>query len=159
MIKIKTFPIEDAENANKFMLKNPPRSTEKQSGLVFHNGNIVIIYDDGKFNPNDRLGRIRSLLEGERAKLEIVEHSRSVAAVALEQEAPKGWKRGMSQKEFREICAKESGNNEYIPAQMIDQRMGRVEQLDNQILMDTHEVRRMKIEIQAYEKELAESEK
>ena len=67
MIKIKSFPLGKHEDANEFLLTHPPRSTEKQSGIVFHNGSIVIIYDDGVENPEDLKGKVRGEIDGDQA--------------------------------------------------------------------------------------------
>lgn len=167
MIRLKTFPIEQTEQANKFMEDHPPRSTEKQSGLVFHNGNIVIIHDDGTNNPEDHKGKVRGELEGDRSKLMLVEHSLGIAKEALDAElaelyaiAPKEYKIGMPDEAVRKILAKGTEAS-HIPNTHIDKFKEsiapiemRIQNLDNEILMDTHEIKRLKHSISAWDKML-----
>lgn len=167
MIRIQTFPIDKAAEANAFMEANPPRSTDKQSGIVFHNGNIVIIYDDGKVNPEDRKGKIRGELEGDQGKRMLIEHSLGLAKSALDKElenlramAPEGYKIGMPDEEIRKLLA--TGTEAaHIPnthiakfKESVQPIELHIQNLDNEILMDTHELKRISSSIQAWEKML-----
>lgn len=167
MIKLKTFPVEKSEEANEFMQMHPPRSTEKQSGIVFHNGHIVIIHDDGEVNTEDLKGKMRGELEGDRSKLMLVEHSLGMAREALDAEieqlytvAPKEYKVGMPDEEIRKILAIGTEAT-HIPnthvakfKESISPIEMRIQNLDNEILMDTHEINRLKHSIKSWEKML-----
>ncbi len=146
MRKIKSFPVEKHEEANKFMAENPPRSTDKQSGIIFHNGHIVIIYDDGVECEVDKQGHLKTLLEGERAKLWLVEHKSEVARIALKDIAPKGYVKGMSTTQIKKLV-EETG----APYEKVQSIVAQIENAENTLLMDEHEVRRLGYEIKAYE--------
>lgn len=166
MIKIKTFPIEFTEEANAFMEQNPPRSTEKQSGVVFHNGYIVIIYDDGTENPIDKIGMIKTQLEGDRTKKSTIEQSKLVAEIALkdlenEMKAvrPKWYDETLSHTELKRHISEESG----VPTKDVNEGMiealkekvsgvaNKTEATKNEILMDNHELKRINYSIAAWE--------
>lgn len=148
MIKIKAFPVENYEEANAFIKDNPPRSTEKQSGMIFHNGNIVIIYDDGFENPVDREGTIKTLLEGARQKLWLVEHQLETAKLALEELAPKDFEPKLSSSKLKELVKEEMPDAEYKD---IESRVNQIENAENTLTMDLHEYKRIEREIKAYE--------
>lgn len=156
---IKSFPIADYDAANKFMAENPPRSTEKQSGIIFHNGFIAIIYDDGKDNPNDKKAMLAHLLEGDREKRSLVEHSIEVTGLALAEIVPKGYKEGMSKTKFKELLAvegkKDKEGKAYIEAAEVDNVLNQITNLENTNRMDKHEYNRLTREIKAYETQLA----
>lgn len=154
MIKIKTFPVEKSEDANKFIEKNPPRSTDKQSGMVFHNGTIVIIYDDGVVNPNDRVGTIKTQLEGDRSKLLLVQQQLKMAEISLEDVKPKGYVSGMSHNKIKELLVKKNGISNDINAELISSIINQVTNIENEIRMDRHEERRLGYSIQAWEEML-----
>ena len=145
------------------MKEHAPRSTEKQSGIVFHNGQVVIIYEDGIENPEDKKGKIIGEREGDKQKLLLVEHSLNQAKAALEEETksleeivPKGYKTGMSDSEIRKLMT-----GDYTPAELISKLRekvepieARIENLNNEILMDTHEKKRLTYSISAWDKML-----
>ncbi len=159
MIKLKSFPIDRADEANSFMQEFPPRSTDKQSGIVFHNGTIVVIYDDGVINPKDREGKIRGEIEGDQSKLMLTQHSLEQARVALAEEkkmltklAPKGYETGMTDTQIRKLF------NEYVTKETIEEFKdavgpveNRIQNLENEILLDTHEVRRIEASIKGWQ--------
>ena len=179
MIQLKAFKVEDYEDFNQFVEKNPPRSTEKQSGIIFHEGNILVIYDDGRDNPQDRRAMIKTHLEGTRQKKAIIEIKLETARVALphvkanlDKIRPKWYRSGMSHKEIRKFMGEEKPAKdgkvapEFLPAEAIDnmvQKMdglqGQINSLVDQILLDEHEVARLGYEIEAQEKLLAEATK
>lgn len=168
MIKLKSFPIEKYEEANDFMEFNAPRSTEKQSGVVFHNGHIVIIYDDGQENLGDLEGKIKTQMAGDRNKRMLSEHSLEEVQVALPEATtklislkPEGYVQGMSNAELKRILEKEGKDTEGIKAadyaqirDTIDAAQQQVDNLENQKLMDEHEVRRLTYSVKAWEKML-----
>lgn len=151
MIKIKTFEIKEAEAANKFMAEHPPRSTEKQSGLVFHNGSIVIIYDNGEVNPKDREGVITTQLEGDRSKLLLVEQQLKMAEISLADIKPKGYVEGMSHNKIKDLLTKNGGIAGEINAELVNSIITQVSNAENEIRMDRHEKRRLEYSIKAWE--------
>lgn len=157
MIKIQTFPIEKSEEANKFIEKHPPRSTDKQSGLVFHNSTIVIIYDDGKVNALDRTSKIETQLEGDRSKLMLVEQQLKMAEISLKDVKPEGYVTGMSHTKIKSLLEKKNGISSEINADLINSIVTQVTNIENELLMDRHEKRRLGYSIAAWEDMLKES--
>ena len=152
MIKLAAFDItSEVEEFNKFVEAHPPRSTEKQSGIVFHDGYAVVIYDDGKENPEEKRSLIRSLMEGERHKLFLVEHSLGEAQAAIKKLRPNGYKKGMTATELRKLLEKNTGVEDYIPAEQLNSVHAQLEQLENQVLMDTHEMKRLNYSLDSYQ--------
>ena len=149
-IKLKSFSMEKTEEANKFMLENPPRSTEKQSGMIFHSGHIVIIYDDGKENPKEREGMLKGLLEGERQKKALTFHKLTMAQLALDRIKPVKYVLFMSDTRLNKLL-EEQGMNNYEERKAI---VNEIANLENEIKMDSHEIKRMDYEIEAYQLEL-----
>ena len=152
MIKVQSFRIEDTEALNVFMEKHPPRSTEKQSGLVFHNGFFIVIYDDGRENPNEMKSLARSLAEGERHKKFLSEHSLLEAKAALKALEIPGYKQGMTKEQLRKLIEKDSNVKDYIPAEQLNSLHAQLESLSGQILMDEHEIKRLELSAEAYKK-------
>lgn len=166
MIQIKSFPISDegTSDFNAFIKKHPPMATEKQSGIIFHQDHVLVVYNDGVHNPEELRSLARTLCEGDRHKKFLAEHSKKNAEVALKHEkylfdtkAPHGYKTTMTNGEVRKILSKE-GNTAYIPEETItelrqgfDAALGRIQSLENQILMDEHEISRLGFSIEAYE--------
>lgn len=152
MIKLKSFPIEKTEEANEFIASNPPRSTEKQSGIVFHNGNIIIIYDDHQENPLEKTDTFISLLSAKRKERMIAQHSMITAQIALDDMKPKGYSSKLSDTQIKKLL-EEQGNGllEYKDIKAVMEQMVN---LENKILMSKHEIRRIDFEIKGYEKML-----
>lgn len=165
MLKLQTFPISEFKEANAFTEKHPPRSTDKQSGIVFHNGSIVIIYDDGKEHPEALKATMRTQLEGDREKRMLSEHSlaqvNSALADAMANLAslmPEGYKPGMANGELRRILEASGKSTEGLkPSDFvavrdtIDRAQEKVDQLEAQKLMDEHEITRLTHSITAWE--------
>lgn len=155
MIKLKTFSIEQAEEANTFMKKNPPRSTDKQSGIIFHNGSIVIIYDDGVDNDYEIVGTIRGEIEGATKRLFIIEHKVRTAKLALEKIKPEGYVSGMTNSKLRDLLKAQTGDK-YIPADKLDSMQAQIESLEQTLMIDAHETERINLETDAYRAMLKE---
>lgn len=157
MKRIQSFPIGEYEKANKFMELHAPRSTPQQSGVVFHNGNIVIIWDDGKEHASDKVGFYKHLLEGDREKLWIVEQSIENTKIALADIKPKWYVDGMSKTDIRKkleeeaVVKKDKEGKEYIPTEQVDELINQITNLENQDRMDKHEFNRLTREVKAYE--------
>ena len=170
MIKIKSFPLRKHEDANEFLLTHPSRSTEKQSGIVFHNGRIVIIYDDGIENPEDLKGKVRGEIDGDRSKLMLIQHSLEQAKSALREEnlelasrSPEGYEHGMKDEQIRLLLKKDASVSgidmthvDNVMLQNFKDYVAPIEQritnLENEILMDEHEVKRITNSIIGWEK-------
>lgn len=161
MKRIATFPINEAEKANAFMEKNPPRSTPQQSGIIFHNGFITIIFDDGKPTLSDKVGFYTHLLEGDREKLWLVEHSIEVNAKAMADIKPKWYTANMSKTEIKKhlekeaVVKKDKEGKAYIPTEEVDTLVNQITNLENEEKMDKHEFNRLTLNIKSYEKLLA----
>lgn len=167
MIKLKTYPITEADSANEFMKEHPPRSTEKQSGIVFHNGHIVIIHDDGSLNPSEEKGRIYGELEGDRGKMFLVKHSLTMAELALDKEledlqklVPEGYQMEMGDDELKKLLAVGTEAT-FVPKAQVEKfkesikpNEDRIGNLKNEILMDNHELNRLEHSLRGWEKML-----
>ena len=166
MIKIRTFKLDEWEEANKFLEIHSPRSTEKQSGMFFHSDYIGIIYDDGKDNPEDRRATMRLRLEGERQKYDILEHEVESAKIELPEaekdlekvmipgytpQTSNGGLKELLQKSGKSTKGVYAGDLEKVKT-TINTAIARVESLKGLILTNEFELRRTKYSIQGYEK-------
>lgn len=168
MIQIATFKLGESALANTFLKEHSPRSTEKQSGMFFHGDYIGIIYDDGEDNPDDRKATLRIRLEGERQKLDLIEHELECARIELP-EAKKdlakimipGYTPQMSNGEVKKALEKDKKDTRYVTADEVEtvkkalnSSIARVESLEGLILTNEFELRRIGYSIQGFEKML-----
>lgn len=157
MIQLKSFTIseEGVKSFNKFVEKNPPRSTEKQSGVIFHTDKVLVIYDDGRDSPNEKIGTLRSILEGARNKKLLVDLKVETAQIALKEMKPKGYTKGLSDAKLKELIKSEGGD--LLDYDTVKSIANNIANLENTILMDSHESRRLGYEIKANEELLSKS--
>lgn len=155
MIRFKIFPISEYDEANKFMEKNPPRSTDKQSGVIFHEGNFVIIYDDGKEHPTKYKDTIAHELEGKRTELWLTEHKKTTNQIVLDELVPKGYEFAMDSYKVEKLIMADGLSDSKTIKSIIE----KIANAENEILLANHEGHRLEIEIKAYEKELKEVSK
>ncbi len=147
MLRLKTFPINDADAANEFCKENPPRNVEGQSGVMFHDGNIVVVYDDGVVNPLQKRAAILALIESEEQKKFVTEHDLGQNKISLAKITPEGYTVGMSLQAFNAlqgIADAEAANSTY----------SQIQQTEQNIAMQTYELDRITNSLASYQEML-----
>lgn len=153
MIKVKVFDFRECEAANSFMEKNPPRSTETQSGMFWSDNNIVIIYEDGTTNTNHKKAWITNALEKTHRMLWLSESKLAAAELVFNTLAPHGYNMNMSEDDLRK-CIK--AVNGLLTKKEIDTVFDGVTNAENEMRLHKHEVKRLNVEVEAYQKMLNE---
>lgn len=96
MLKLKSFTLDQLDEANDFIEKNPPRSTERQSGLIFHEDRLVVIYDDYRVNLLDKKNITYALYEKELQTLIVTEPKLEITKRELKAITPPEFEEGDS---------------------------------------------------------------
>lgn len=107
MIRLKSFPIEKADEASEFMEKHTPLTTERSPGIQLNMGHIVITYDDGEVNYRNFVDKFRNLIGKEIETIELHKHNIVRNNALIKEITPKGYKRNLSDKELLELCKAE----------------------------------------------------
>ena len=154
MVKLKTFKLDEYEDYNKFILKYP---TDGKASTIFTGERIVLMYDDGKDNPAEKLAVFRKKLTEARRQLLNEEMNLSVSESNLNftTRALKGYTKGMSHNKLKELIADSIGKIDLDVEKMV---MAGVDEFENKMIMATGEIKRLKIEIETIEKLLAKEE-
>ncbi len=151
MLRLKTFKIEDADTANEFCKANPPRNVEGQSGVMFHDGNIVVVYDDGIVNPLQKRAQILALIETEEQKQFVTEHDLGQNKLSLASITPEGYTAGMTLQEFNTLQGVENKD-------AINSTYSQIQQTEQNIAMQTYELDRCTNSLASYREMLGKIE-
>lgn len=148
MLRIKSFDIKDTDAVNEFTKINPPRNAEGQSGIMFHDGNIVVVYDDGIDNPATKRSNILALIEIENQKQFVTEHDLGQNISSLKAITPEGYKEGMTLQEFNALQG-------IIDENAINPVYAQIQQTTQNIDMQTYELDRITHSLASYNEMLS----
>lgn len=149
MIRIASFPIDKFDEANAFMDTHQPRSTEKQNGIVFHNGNIVIIYDDNRLVSTNPIARVSNLLQDEKDKILNNKIVMAMGKDGLERFAPKGYDPKMSDTKLKDLIQQANPTLGYNDIKEI---VSRLTLYTNQVLQAEFTIKESEFAVKVYEK-------
>lgn len=147
MMRVKSFPIEDADKASDFMTAHMPLNRDGQPGIQLNLGHIVIFYDDGVFNFNNLVDKFRNLIGKEIETIELTKHNISRNNSNLKEIKPKGYKNSLTDKELIELCEKEGDSPE-----VAKQRVEAIIEIEGQNLIAAKSISHSLNEISLYEK-------
>lgn len=150
MMRVKSFPIEDAEKASEFMTIHMPLNRDGQPGIQLNMGHIVIFYDDGVFNFNNLVDKFRNLIGKEIETIELTKHNISRNNSNLKEIKPKGYKNSLTDKELIELCEKEGDSKE-----IAKQRVAAIIEIEGQNLVSAKGISHSFNEISLYESTIA----
>lgn len=153
MIKIMTFPLDKAEEANEFMSKHTPIASEREGvsgGIKLTPNFIILLYEDGTFNYQSMIDKNRALIVGEIAKvetfkIEVLKHTQS-----LKQFTPKGYKKELKDTDLLELCKKEEGTDSSAHKRA-KARVDSIMEIENKLLMAVKTIDNSLEEIKVYE--------
>lgn len=161
MIKLKTFPIDQHEEANKFLESQLPFTTEKGQGIQIHQGHIVVFYNDGIYNELYSKQKFTDLLNKELESLALFEHNLRRHEFMLKEEAPAGYAKGMTDIKIEELCLVENPSKSEVykdkkyAKDRTNERVKAIVEIENQLLMTMHSIEHSKSEVELYKKTIA----
>jgi IS1 family transposase len=150
MIKIKSFPLDKADEASDFLIEHTPLSTEKQSGIAYTVSHIMIMYDDGVFNYKNMVNKWRNLIGKEIETIEVNKHQIKKNNRYIADLAPKGYKQSMTDVELVKLCEEEGDKHSKAL-----ERVKAIVEIENNNLMCSHTVMNAMKEIELYEESIA----
>lgn len=152
MIKVRTFLIDEHEEANKFMEMHKPRSTAQSSGLIFHEGRICIVYEDNHTPTNNIIDRLENLLQEERDNLVNNRIVLELNETGLKKFAPPGFDFKLSDTKIKALIEQTNPTLTYNEVKMI---MERLAAYGNQVLKSRFSIEQIEQSIETYEGMLA----
>src|SRR5258707_14208959 len=109
MLKVKSFLLSEADEASKFMVDHPPFTTEKQSGISYTVTHIMVMYDDGVYNPKSITSKWRTLINQEKEQIDLEGHSIKRSQTTIKEFAPKKYSEKLSVHEIVKLCSEQDG--------------------------------------------------
>lgn len=150
MIRVKSFPIDQSDEASEFMREHTPFTTERQSGLQFNMGYIVITYDDGIFNFKNIVDKFRNLIGKEIETIELQKHNILRNNHTIDELKPKGYKKTLTDKELVDLCQAEGDD-----FRTSKDRVKAIFEVENSNLISAKTIQHSLNEISLYEKTIS----
>ena len=154
MLQIQSFKVGEDKEFNEFVKNHPPRSSEKQSGIVFHGDRAIVIYDDFVVDELNKKNIIYSFYENAIQKLITIEPDIEITKLELEQITPKQYEIGDSRNVLEAKLKRDSWKKEDI-----DYVLNHMEALQSKLILDTASCDGAKDKIKIYKTILATYDK
>ena len=147
MVKVKVFPFDKADEANKFA---ESVATKVDGGFSFSNGYLLVFYEDGQsLTINNKRAILMAEIKDRESKLFIQEANKAVQDSRIEK-LKESIKAGDEEKEE---CKK--NKEKFMHQQQYDTARGQLQAAQNVWLSTKAEIDRLSYEVDIYEEQLA----